>query len=615
MASSAVDEDEDGLSDAFTNSHLELIAHIGRVSVCDSCQTLISALQRVTAQASNMAAGSHAVDEVTLTRVNEAVWLVVKVISSLSQTNPTEKRHRSPAASSPTKRPRPRPAVYTAYADALHAFGRCYVEPEDAAAPLFADAFSGGTSFVSFALQFCVAALCELPFEQETMLSVCALLDCMADKSENVRAFLAAQGAFHTVVQLGTDPGHHHFVGHIRGRLLGFAISCSMGASSAEPAAGDRLSPPEAVCKGVLHNLLSVAAQPQGNAVNQLLDCLNTVAGLFESVKRQDVVRAVFAPIMTIAETLLRNSFARFNERELAIEVVQCVHNMFAACVLSLENQFILDLLRLVIMTESSICESLRSTSSWQRSADAESDRVSFLTWSAKLVTTVSLWKRLDCFLADEEVTTLANATVATLATLLNCLDQRVLCFPELEETLFLSLEVCTEAFPELVVLSPAFSNTFFLATFYALTSDRTSTQHAGVAVASHAADCLGNPQNGGGGGGVDELLRVLLRSLVAGKTQQRNITLVAKTILKLSGYVGSPADLQTIVAGVATEVPPPAKQFLEATLFDVTRGVQALSSSSAAQGVSATAVHQITEEFESRLQDHLSLMKGTSLI
>lgn len=622
---SVVDDDEDGFADAFSNSHLELVSHIARISPAEGCASLSRTLTHIV---DLLPRHGTRIAETAAGLLSEALWLVVTAIGhfvadkadgeqpniprcfqndavALSLVSLVEVLVGSSSVIFAAGSVITSPAVYAAYADALHGYCRCFIEPEDSATAVFASAMGSGADFVSFFLQFAAAALQAAPFEKDAMAALCSMLDSLADKSAGVLAFIKAQPAFHTIAQMATSTSHCTFVGHTRGRLLGFVASClcvSGDRVASSAAAGEALAP------------LLAASMRHDSSVNELLECLTSIAGLFESVSRQEVIRAVFAPVMGVTEGLLTSAFDRFSERELAIEVVQCVLNMFSACVGLLENPSVMALLQLACITQTRACQSLQQTSCWL-GADAESDHVAFLAWIARLVSRVSQWKVLDCFLPEADVAPISTATVSSLATLLQCLDQRTLCFPELEETLFAALEFCTEAFPLLVVFSPQ-ADVFFSATYYALTSERASTQRAGVCVASQAADCFraspptqGDPgATPGGTPGAGALLVVVLRSAATGKVQQRNVRLVASTLTKLSSNMGTLDSIKTAMAGVAGELPPSGQRFLERLFGDLSVALQT-------RGASPQAAKAADQLFEAQLQDNLSLVRGTSLV
>ncbi|CAJ1993366.1 hypothetical protein conserved [Leishmania donovani] len=589
----------DCFADTFTNSHLHLVAQVGRLCASNTCELLIRYLRSLRSTlASTLGAGGAAP-----TPLFEALWTLLKIVGFFIA-DPLEGEQpyiprcflemgsqgsalllhlvkevdallpllQNPAAASP--------AVLAAFLDVLTQYIKTYVEAEESCT-LYADAFSGGADMVAQSLLAVVGALRLTPFEEESTSAACRLLDSVADKSSRVRSFCHRQEAFQALTRAVQEIHRFRFYGHTRGRLIAFVISCCSDADSVQA------------------RLRDLALSPSSeDDVNLVLELLSSLAGLFESLHSQQVIRCVFPALLATGQRLIGVSASKFYEREIVIESMQCVRSMFVTCSPLLEDSDIRMLLDLVVAELRYAVTALQSSSAWT-SADGEGDRAEFIIATARLLSSLAQWKALDCFLSDDDTRAVSIATVEAAGALLRHMDERSLSLPSLEDGIFTCMELCAESFTADFVFASC-SDAFLSAMLYALNSERANIQRAGISVtasvaafleastppASHASACC-------------DLLKVVLRSLTSGKVFFRNLRQISRVLLIL--VRGLPYD--SLVATVETVM----REVSNCDAF-VTAIFPALQSAAGSANASESG-------FEELLQDALSSVHGTTII
>lgn len=597
-ATCVVSDDVGGMADAFTSSHIILMAHLGRVSAGESGATLASNLGTIVGSIEFGALS----DEIAR-KSCEGIWLVLKFIQHfIADASEGEQPYIPQCFATGTDvaegtvvklmtslvsvfnqllvKGIDSAAVYTAYLEALHAYILVYVEAEENI-PVYSSAFDEGAGILSFAVLTGTKLLRKYSYDPELLLATCKLFDSILEKSISVRTFVSSLPEFGVITEYVRQCERYHFAGHTRGRLAAFLLTCSPQA--------------DAIFNTIVLPLLS--PRPLGS-LNGMLESLTTFAGLFESLTCQPIIRESFSAITYAAHRLLAESFSQLHDRTIIIESVHCVHNYFTTCSPLLENRDVLVLLDLVEKTLAQSITAMRTECLWLTD-DGEGDRVSLMKGIAKLTWSVAQWKALDCFLSEKDTASLSAETVRTVAKLLDSLDARVLCFPDLEDACFSAMEVCAESFTEAFVSSPD-SASFLSATLYSLSSDRVSVQRVGIAVATQVASCMQS-------GLVNDrticngLLKVILRTLASGKVNQMNSRYVSAAVINLSSDLPS-GTVDEIFEAAARECPSGCS-FLQAVYRDLLGGL--------AKASRPDSFHQ---SFAESLQNNLSLIRGTHL-
>lgn len=594
----AVELEDDYFSESFTSSHLHLVAQVGRICASHTCELLTHSAQSLRAALANaLHAGG------VPSSLFEALWTLLKIIGFFiadplegeqpyiprcflemgAENNPlllrlmTEVHALLPVLQSPVAASS---AVQAAFLDILTHYVKTYVE-NDETCPLYASAFADGAEVVSLAMLAVAETLHAFPFEADATAAACRLLDSIADKSSAVRGFCEAQSAFQQLTQAAQQVHRFRFYGHTRGRLIAFILACSPDAGMVQT------------------RLLGFHLSPSlSDDVNLVLEVLSSLAGMFESLHSQQVIRGVFPGLLAAGQQLIQVSGLKFYEREIALESVRFARSMFVACAPLLEDDSIRALLNLVVSELRYAVGALRRSNTWV-SSEGESDRTDFMIDMAKLLSSLAQWKALDCFLPDDDTRPLATATVETAGEFLRHMDERTLSLPNLEDALFNSIEVCAESFTADFVFSSC-SDAFFSAVLYALNSERVNIQRAGISVTVCVAAFLESvtPQANHASACAD-LLKVVLRALMSGKVFFNNLRQISRALLILTKGVPLDALLHTMES-ISDEVPRSAT-FLQ-TIFPALQSAAGQQTTNDAQ-------------FEEVVQDALLSVRGTSII
>ncbi|GET93069.1 hypothetical protein, conserved [Leishmania tarentolae] len=594
----AVELDLDSFVDTFTNSHLHLVAQVGRLCASRTCELLIQTLRSLRSTLASTLGSCGAVPAPLF----ESLWTLLKIISFFiadplegeqpyiprcflemgSQGSPLLLHLvkevdallpllQNPAAASP--------AVLAAFLDVLTQYIQTYVEAEESCT-LYAESFSGGADMVAQSLLAVVGALNVTPFEEESTSAACRLLDCVADKSSRVRSFCRGQEAFGALMQAVQEIHRFHFYGHTRGRLIAFVLSCCPDEDSVEA------------------QLREFTLSPSfDDDVNMVLELLGSLAGLFESLHSQQVIRCVFPALLATGQRLINVSTTKFYEREIVIESVHYVRSMFVTCSPLLEDSGIRMLLNLVVAELRYAVMALQSGSVWT-SADGEGDKAEFIISTARLLSSLAQWKALDCFLSDDDTRTISIATVETAGALLRHMDERSLSLPSVEDATFTCMELCAESFTSDFVFASC-SDAFLSAMLYALNSERTNIQRAGISVtASVAAFLEVSTPPVTHTSSCSDLLKVVLRSLTSGKvfSNLRQISRVLLILLRGVSYDGLVSTLEAVVREVSNS------DAFVTTIFPALQSVAGRANAS-------------ESGFEELLQDALSSLHGTTII
>ncbi|KAG5463839.1 hypothetical protein LSCM1_00010 [Leishmania martiniquensis] len=599
VGTDAVELEEDCFVDTFTNSHLHLVAQIGRVCAVHTCELLIRSLQSLRDTLATILSAGGAVPS----SLFEAIWTLLKIIGFFIA-DPVEGEQpyiprcflemglqgcpsllhlmrevdallpllQNPLAASP--------AVQAAFLDILSHYIKTYVEAEESCA-LYAAAFNGGAEMVARSLLAVVGALSIVPFEEESTSAACRLLDCVADKSVRVRSFCLSQEPFQRLTQAAQEIVRFRFYGHTRGRLIAFVLACCPDVGSVQAQLRE--------CR------LSLSSEDD---VNFVLELLSSLAGLFESLHCQHVIRCVFPALLTTGRQLIAVSVSKFYEREIAVESVQCVRSVFVTCSPLLEDSGIRALLDLVLAELRYVVRALETSSAW-RSDDDESDKVEFILSVARFLCSLAQWKALDCFLSEEDTRDVSIAAVEAAGALLHHMDERSLSLPHLEDAIFSCIELCAESFTSDFVHARC-SDAFLSAMLYALNSERIHIQRAGVAITSSVAAFLeGSARPATHASACSDLLKVLLRALMSGKVFFNNLRQISRVLLLLVRVM--PQDSLVEALEVLARDAPGCNAFLT-DIFPLLQSV-ACHTSACESG------------FEELLQDAVSSVHGTSII
>ncbi|KPI84492.1 hypothetical protein ABL78_6455 [Leptomonas seymouri] len=598
VSADAVELEDDYLSESFTSSHLHLVAQVGRICASRTCELLIHATQTMRSSLEG-ALSTGAVPSPLF----EALWTLLKIIGffiadpvegeqpyvprcflEMGAENNSLLLHlmtnvnalllplQSPAASSS--------AVQAAFLDILSHYIKTYVE-NDETCSLYGEAFGEGAEVVAIALAAATGILQASPFEKDATSAACRLLDCIADKSGSVRRFCQAQGAFQQLTQAAQQVHRFRFHGHTRGHIIAFILVCSLDDGPAQARLEEFTLSPSA-----------------DDDVNLVLEKLSSLAGMYESLHSQQVIRGVFHGLLAVGQQLIQVSGSKFYEREIALESVHFVRSMFVACAPLLEDDSIRALLCLVVSELRYAIRVVRTSSTWA-SAEGENDKADFMIGVAKLLSSLAQWKALDCFLPDDDTRPLSTSVVEAVGELLRHMDERSLSLPSLEDALFSCMEVCAESFTADFVFSSS-SDAFLSAMLYALNSGRLNIQRAGISVTACVAAFLesSTPQANHASACID-MLKVVLRALTSGEVFFNNMRQISRALLILAKGV-SLENLHLIMESVSGEVPHSAI-FLQ-TIFS------ALQSAASQSGMSDA-------HFEELVQDALSLVRGTTVI
>ncbi|KAG5465311.1 hypothetical protein CUR178_00010 [Leishmania enriettii] len=599
VSTEAVELEEDCFVDTFTNSHLHLVAQVGRVCAIHTCELLIRSLRSLR----DTLAGVFGAGGAVPSPLFEATWTLLKVIGFfvadplegeqpyiprcflemglqgspsllhlVSEVDAFFPLLQNPAATSPP--------VHAAFLDIFTHYIKTYVEAEENCA-LYADAFGGGADLVSRALLAAVGALSAAPFEEESTSAACRLLDCVADKSIRVRSFCRSQESFQRLMQAVQEIHRFRFFGHTRGHLIAFLLACCADANCVQAQ--------------LREFKLSLSSEDD---VNLVLELLSSLAGLFESLHCQQVIRCIFPGLLATGQQVIDVSTAKFYEREIAVESVQCVRSMFVTCSPLLEDSDIRALLDLVVAELRYIVRALQTSSAW-RSAYDEGDKTEFMISAARFLCSLAQWKALDCFLSEEDTRAVSVATVEAAGALLRHMDERSLSLPNLEDVIFTCIELCAEAFTADFVLASC-SDAFLSAMLYALSSERINIQRSGISItASIAAFLDASTPRGSQVGACSDLLKVLLRALMSGKVFFNNLRQVSRVFLLL--VRGIPHD--SLV------------EALESVARDVSDCNAFLTSISPALEALVWHTNACESSFEELLQDAVSSVHGTTII
>jgi hypothetical protein len=594
----AVELEDDYLSESFTNSHLHLVAQIGRICASRSCELLIHSTQSLRASLSS-ALSTGAVSP----SLFEALWTLLKIIGFFIA-DPVEGEqpyiprcflemgvkdnalllhlmmavHALPALLQSTVSSSS--AVQAAFLDILTNYVKTYVENEETS-PLYASAFGEGAEVVNLALTSVTGTLQVSPYEEDATTAACRLLDCIADKSSSVRRFCEAQDAFQQLTQAAQQIHRFRFYGHTRGRVIAFILTCSPDMSTVQT----RLSQ------------FTLMPSPSDD-VNLVLEIASSLAGVFESLHSQQVIRGVFPGLLVVGQQLLKVAASRFYERVIALESVQFARSMFVACAPLLEDDNVRALLALVVSELRYAVSAVRTSEAWM-STEGESDKADFMIHVAKLLSSLAQWKALDCFLPDDDTCALSTSTVETAGELLRHMDERSLSLPSLEDALFSCIEVCAESFTADFVFSSC-SDAFLSAMLYALNSERVNIQRAGISVTACVVSFLesATPQSNHANACAD-LLKVVLRALASGRVFFNNLRQISRALLILTKGI-SPEALRHTMESVSSEVPR-SVNFLQ-TIFP------SLQAAAAQNTMNDT-------QFEELVQDAVLSVRGTSII
>ncbi|KAG5489890.1 hypothetical protein JKF63_00007 [Porcisia hertigi] len=595
----AVELEEDCFADTFTNSHLHLVAQVGRVCAVNTCELLIHSLQSMRATWASTIGAGVAISP----SLFEAIWTLLKIVGFFIA-DPLEGEQfyipycflemglqGSPLLLHLVKEVEAylpllqnsvpaSPAVHAAFLDVFANYIKTYVEAEESCA-LYADAFNKGADIVAQSLLAVTSAMRVVPFEEESTSAACRLLECVADKSSRVRSFCRSQDAFQWLTQAVQDVHRFRFYGHTRGHLIAFVLACCPDAES------------------VHAQLRKLTLSPSSeDDVNLVLEILSSLTGLFESLHSQQVIRCVFPSLVATGQQLIRVSASKFYEREIAVESVQCVRSMFVTCSPLLEDSGIRVLLDLVVAELRYAVTAMQATSAWS-SADSEGDKVEFIISTSRLLSSLAQWKALDCFLSEEDTRVVSTATVEAAGALLRHMDQRSLSLPNLEDSIFTCIELCAESFTSDFVFASC-TDVFLSAMLYALNSERAHIQRVGISVTASVAAFLevATPQ-GNHTSACCDLLTVVLRALMSGKVFFSNLKQISRVLLILARgmpYESLLATLETVERECSS-----GGAFL-ATIFSALQSVVGHSTVS-------------ESGFGELIQDALSSVHGTTII
>ncbi|CCW59907.1 unnamed protein product [Phytomonas sp. EM1] len=601
-----VDEDENGVSEALTNSHLDRIARIARGSPSECCAAIITILQRLMDSSSSLSAQgvSAGMNSTLVERISEGIWIVLKVIGFFVADSAEGEQPCIPRCFANLALNDDRSlerlmeyffsfysllstlqirsvAVISAYSEIIHRYLRTYVECEDCVL-LYAEAFNGGARVVDFALKFSDACIQGFPYDLGVMRSVGDILDSIADKSPSVLAYVRSLPECTHLVRYVHQPLSHPLVGSTRGRILAFLFSCS----------------PDHSQLGIGKELSSVLTVTSESPLERILDCLSTLRGFFESMSRQNIIQATFDLFFAAIHNVLQLSFSRFHEHELIVECVQCARVVFTVCTPLLDNKRIRLLLDFVVLVMGKSCESMQTVMTWRAAAN-EKDRIGLLTAIANLIVSVAQWNALDCFLPEDDVQPLASTTVATLVFLLDNMDAKTLLYPELEEVTFTALDMCADSFVSTFVNSSS-SSSLHSATLYALSSERKNAQRVGIAVATKVSDYLESSHVADKKVLLD-YLSAIMNSLITCKSPTLNYQIVSKAILCFAKR-SSLASISGVFDSISSPYPS-LRPFFESIYVSLESSI-ANTNCAAAQ-----------QEFEECLQTNFSLIKALNTL
>lgn len=594
----AVELEDNHFSETFTNSHLHLIAHVGRMCLSRTTELLIETIGDL---------------HVTLLRslsegsippsVYESLWTVLKIVGFLiadpsdgeqpyiprcfleaglaSDTQLIRLMEKVAVLCTALENPLvSSSAVWAALTEVLRNYIKTYVEAEETC-PVYISACNGGADVVGLTLQVSVYVLRVFPFESDATSAVCDALDTVGEKSTAVRHFCAAHECFGVLHSYAELVDTYRFCGHTRGRIIGFLLTCCTNPANLPAALGT----------------FALTTSPSDD-INRILEFLSSLAGLFESLHTPQVIRGVFPYLLQTGQHLIQVSVVKFFEREITLESVHFVRSMFVTCSPLLEDDGVRALLFLVVTELQYATASLESSSTWATDKSG-TDKVEFVIALSKLLCSISQWKTLDCYLPDEETTTVAAVSVQTAGVLLRSLDESTLSVPSLEDSIFTCIEVCAESFSADFVYSKC-SDAFLSATLYALNSDRITVQRAGISITTCVASFLERSQASEQyASACMDLFKVVLHAFACGKIFFNNVRQVSRAFLTLARGVPEKS-ISDIFSLVSTEVPK-CDNFLRFLFSALGSAIQRSSTSDA--------------QFEDSVQDALSTIRGISII
>ncbi|EPY24468.1 hypothetical protein STCU_00318 [Strigomonas culicis] len=527
------EEYENAFSESFANSHLSLVAHIGRVSCSDSCQKLLDALALLAHQLQHR--DPHVPCSLALC---EGMWFLFRITSffvadsckgeqpyipscffqmgsngdhKLVQLMEEMMRFADVLFSAAVTSP----GVFAGYADIFCTYINTYIEAEDSCT-MYTTAFDGNQQLVSFSLHLAIQLVSRFPFDEDIGNAACRLLESVCSKSVDVLSFVQAQPVFVQLCDTLRARGSCDLSAYTKGRMLGFVLNCFNSSPSLDQ---------YIACVPLL--------QPTclSHDVNEILNTETALTGLFAALHQQDTIRLVFPAMLTVGNSFLEAAVKFSLEREVVIKVLVYVRKLFLCCSPVLSDNEIDRLLHFVVFTCDTSLRVVRGEPSWM-TQEGENDKLSFLQHLAQLITTVAQWKQLDCFLSDEATLFLASSVVSSTGDLLSFLDDRTLSMPNLEDEVFEAMDSCAAAFTSQFVSSSQ-SSTFFQAMRHALCSPRSSIQRVGMSTTECIIAALkGNQPYESFEFICSEICSMLLGTLLAGQVTYTNMWSVAKMIL-----------------------------------------------------------------------------------
>ncbi|EAN77866.1 hypothetical protein, conserved [Trypanosoma brucei brucei TREU927] len=525
-------DDQEHFTEAFTTSHITLVAHMGRQDPEKTTVLLCSALDHL--QRWRAGLGSRVGSE--WEQVQESMWVVLKLTAAFIA-DPCDGEHISTpvcfvpyplSASHPALRlttsamnafqdlqqnvSLASPAVMSALLDVLGNFITVYMH----------DPLGDNLALASACVTIIRCALYSLrvfAHDEDVGLASCKVLDA----STRSVSIIAALQESPEVLREAEEMVHNNqqVQGTARGCIAAFCIACL---------------PLDATPTDLLRILCNFDTQVTDFTsvdVDMCLERCGSLGGFLSSLKDGDRLVSCLEIIMGICNRVLSVSATRFYEKELAVRSIKMVSQLFLAYSPLLMDEPLLWLMEKVTATLHAAMKVLREDPTWC-SENAEEEKQSMLKLMSSLLRDVAQWSMMESSLPPDVTHSLGLCVVSALATFLSFFDERCLKLPELKGSVLQAFQLCADAFTAEFVSSPDFQ-AFLIVLMFTLNSDAIDVQRIGTSVAETVVTFLHRT-------GADNselfssLLSALTKSFLSGKLSMALSPQVARCLVALCG-------------------------------------------------------------------------------
>nr|CCC93606.1 conserved hypothetical protein [Trypanosoma congolense IL3000] len=533
---------------AFAESHISLVACLGRQDPVRAVELLCAALNHLSGDYINALRGRAS----NAGQVQEKLWVVARLSSALivdtcdgeqvavppcfteysfSGPHPVLKivasvcnllRDMLPNLSSAS------PAVVAALLDVLGGFTNIYMrDPEGEGVPM--------TGVCVAIIRYALCSLRAFAFDGDVGAAVCRVLSAGAKSACAIGAFQACPEAQREAEEIAS--GGHRVGEVVRGHVAAFCVVCL---------------PQEAVEVGIsriLHTFDVHASDFTSVDVSVCLERCGSLSGFLTFLRDSDRLYSCLGGVTEDCDHIVALSSTRFYEKELVIRSTELILHLFLAYSPLLMDEPLLWLCGKVTTTLNEVIKALVDNATW-RADDAEEEKLRLLKLVTSLLSEIAQWVMMESTLPPEATHSLGTCVISALAAFLDFFDERCLKLPELKESVLRAFQLCSEAFTSEFVSLPD-SQVFLSVLMFTLDSDTIDGQRVGTTVAECVVSFMHRA-------GVDNhelfssLLYALTRSFLSGRLSIALSPQIAKCLTALCGCL-PPQRLEKMLREVTT--------------------------------------------------------------